>query len=431
MSHTSQQETVASFDELAARRMGRIRKYLRTHPRLVAITVVVIYLLGTLPSVILDASDGHPNETVVLLSTLGVGVALIFLRRAPMTVLCTIFALDALCILISSYGTGINGLGMMFALYMVATSYSAKRSIPLAILAGCFQIVLMVLVGFPDMGEYEIDPSDGISASTVAKIVIGVVAAFLIGFYVTAAAIGVYVRNARIHEAELNHWASQVSRLAQVQERNRIAREMHDVVAHSLSVMIALSDGARVVGKRDQTRAEEVLLELSGTGRAALADMRRMLGVLRHEEAGALEPQPTSGNLEQLLEGFRTAGLPLTYIYVGDPLPSDKVFELTVFRIIQESLTNSLRYARNVSAVQVRVERGKRQLRLEISDNGDATRVPSVGSGRGLRGMRERAALFEGTVDAGPASTGGWLVKATLQLPECSMKNETPQGTKE
>jgi len=239
------------------------------------------------------------------------------------------------------------------------------------------------------------------------------------------------VRNSRIHEAELNHWASQVSRLAQVQERNRIAREMHDVVAHSLSVMIALSEGARVVAKRDQGRADEVLNELSGTGRAALADMRRMLGVLRQEEAGDLAPQPTGGNVEQLLEGFRTAGLPVSFTHTGDPLPEDTTFQLTVFRIIQESLTNSLRYARNVSDVQVRLERRRDELRMEIMDNGDATRVPSIGSGRGLRGMRERAALFDGTVDAGPLASGGWIVKAVLKLPECSLQNETKKAVNE
>lgn len=400
MSNLSLQESVASFDELAAKRMGRVRRYLRTHPRLVSVGVVIFYLLGTLPGVLLMADMPGNHGLVLLLITLATAGTLLFRRRAPMTVLCIVFALECISILDVGSVYGAEGLGMMIALYMVATSYSARRSIPLAILAGSFQMVLMVLVGFPDMSGMEIDPSDGISESTLAIVIIGVFAAFLIGFYVTAAAIGVYIRNARIHEAELNHWASQVSRLAQVQERNRIAREMHDVVAHSLSVMIAL------------------------------ADMRRMLGVLREGEGGDLAPQPTSGGIEHLLEGFRAAGLPLTYTYVGEPLPDDKAFALTIFRIIQESLTNSLRYARNVSDVQVRLERGRHQVRLEIMDNGDATRVPSVGSGRGLRGMRERAELFDGTVDAGPVASGGWIVKAMLQLPECSAKNGNQKAAK-
>ncbi|UXN32438.1 ATP-binding protein [Glutamicibacter sp. M10] len=99
--------------------------------------------------------------------------------------------------------------------------------------------------------------------------------------------------------------------------------------------------------------------------------------------------------------------------------------------MIQESLTNSLRYARNVSDVRVRLERRRDELRLEVMDNGDATRVPSVGSGRGLRGMRERAALFDGTVEAGPVASGGWIVKAVLKLPECSVNNEKQKTAKE
>lgn len=431
MSQPTLQETVVSFDELAAKRMGRIRRYLRTHPRLVVIGAVVIYLLLTLPGVLVVAATPESNATGLLVVTLAVSAALLYRRRAPMTVIILVFFFECLALVIAGPQGGLGGVGMIIALYTVATSYSAKRTIPLSILAGSFQTVLMVLMGFPDMTGMEFDPQDGIDETIFTRVIIAVSGSFIIGFYIAAAAVGMNVRNARIHEAELNHWASQVSVLAQVQERNRIAREMHDVVAHSLSVMIALSEGARVVAKRDQARADEVLNELSGTGRAALADMRRMLGVLRQEESGELAPQPTGGNVEQLLEGFRTAGLPVTYTHTGDPLPEDTTFQLTVFRIIQESLTNSLRYARNVSDVQVRLEQRRGELRMEIMDNGDATRVPSIGSGRGLRGMRERAALFGGTVDAGPVASGGWIVKAVLQLPECSLQNENRKAVKE
>ncbi len=431
MTQQTLQETVASFDALTAKRMGRLRLYLRTHPRLVVVGVVVIYLLITLPSVLIMAAMPDTNATGLLVVTLAVGAALLYRRKAPMTVIILVFVFECVALVIAGPQGGLGGVGMMIALYTVATSYSAKRTIPLAILAASFQTVLMVLMGFPEMTDMDLDQSDGIDETTFSRILIGVAGSFIIGFYISAAVLGLIVRNARIHEAELNHWARQVSTLAQLQERNRIAREMHDVVAHSLSVMIALSEGARVVAKRDQTRADEVLNELSGTGRAALADMRRMLGVLRQNETGELEPQPTGGNVEQLLEGFRTAGLPITFTQTGGALPEDTTFQLTVFRMIQESLTNSLRYARNVSDVRVRLERRRDELRLEVMDNGDATRVPSVGSGRGLRGMRERAALFDGTVEAGPVASGGWIVKAVLKLPECSVNNEKQKTAKE
>lgn len=421
MSQTSLQEPVVSFDELAAKRMGRVRRYLRTHPRVVVVGTVVIYFFLALPNTVMMAYLPNVPPALYLLLTVAIGLALLWRRKAPLTVLCVIFVLEFVGILLAGQSGGMGGVGMAIALYSVGTSYSGRRAIPIALLAGCFQLLMMVLMGYPDLTDLTVESdAENIDDAAASGILIGITGGFLIGIYAAAAAIGTNVRNARIHEAELNHWASQVSRLAQVQERNRIAREMHDVVAHSLSVMIALSEGARVVGRRDQERSEQVLKELSGTGRAALSDMRRMLGVLRQSETEELELKPTGGSLDQMLEGFRVAGLPLTFTYTGEPLPEDTTFQLTVFRIIQESLTNSLRYAHNVSDVQVRMERCSSQVRIEIIDDGDATRVPSVGTGQGLRGMRERVALFGGTVNAGPVAQGGWIVKATLQMPEHS-----------
>lgn len=421
MSQTSLQEPVVSFDELAAKRMGRVRRYLRTHPRVVVVGTVVIYFFLALPNTVMMAYLPNVPPALYLLLTVAIGLALLWRRKAPLTVLCVIFVLEFVGILLAGQSGGMGGVGMAIVLYSVGTSYSGRRAIPIALLAGCFQLLMMVLMGYPDLTDLTVESdAENIDDAAASGILIGITGGFLIGIYAAAAAIGTNIRNARIHEAELNHWASQVSRLAQVQERNRIAREMHDVVAHSLSVMIALSEGARVVGRRDQERSEQVLKELSGTGRAALSDMRRMLGVLRQSEIEELELKPTGGSLDQMLEGFRVAGLPLTFTYTGEPLPEDTTFQLTVFRIIQESLTNSLRYAHNVSDVQVRMERCSSQVRIEIIDDGDATRVPSVGTGQGLRGMRERVALFGGTVNAGPVAQGGWIVKATLQMPEHS-----------
>ncbi len=194
---------------------------------------------------------------------------------------------------------------------------------------------------------------------------------------------------------------------------------MHDVVAHSLSVMIALSDGASVVLKRDPQRAGEVLAELSATGRHALADMRRVIGVLRTGDDAPLEPQPAVDSMEKMLEGFTVAGLPLRFTQSGPPLPKDATFQLTVYRIIQESLTNVLRYGRNVTRVGVLVEREGDDVTIRVSDDGtqQGGRREGVGSAQGIRGMGERAALFDGTLAAGPAAEGGWSVVATLKIP--------------
>ena len=170
MSQPTLQETVVTFDELAAKRMGRIRRYLRTHPRLVVIGAVVIYLLLTLP---------------------GVLAALLYRRRAPMTVIILVFIFECLALVIAGPQGGLGGVGMIIALYTVATSYSAKRTIPLSILAGSFQTVLMVLMGFPDMEGMELDPSDGIDEAVFSRIIIGISGSFVIGFYIAAAAVGI------------------------------------------------------------------------------------------------------------------------------------------------------------------------------------------------------------------------------------------------
>jgi signal transduction histidine kinase len=205
-----------------------------------------------------------------------------------------------------------------------------------------------------------------------------------------------------------------------VQERNRIAREMHDVVAHSLTVMIALSDGAARALDRDPEKARAVLGELSRTGRAALADMRRVLGVLR-ADGGAVGREPTPAGLQALVDGFRAAGLPVVLTQEGESLPDDAAFQLAVFRIVQESLTNVLRYARGVGRVDVLVARDGGHVRVRVENDGGAApdgTQPDVGTGGGLAGMRERAAIFGGSLSAGPRPGGGWCVEAQLNWTE-------------
>lgn len=185
--------------------------------------------------------------------------------------------------------------------------------------------------------------------------------------------------------------------------------------------MISLSDGAAVVVKKDPERAGEVLGELSRTGRTALADMRRVLGVLRDDsgDPAPLAPLVSGHNLSELLDGFRTAGLPLHYSHTGPALPEDPAFQLTVYRIVQESLTNVLRYGRSLSQVDVQIVRDGDAVTIDVRDDGrgarDAgTEEVALGTGQGIAGMRERAGIYAGTVDAGPGMNGGWRVHAVL-----------------
>jgi signal transduction histidine kinase len=204
--------------------------------------------------------------------------------------------------------------------------------------------------------------------------------------------------------------------IAAADERTRIARELHDIVSHSLSVVITLADAAALVGRADPDRGAEAMTEVSEVGRRALTDMRAMLGVLRTDEPAArLAPQPGIGEIGALIEQIRTTGLVVDLSAAGAPFPLGAAAGLTVYRIVQEALTNTLRHAAATRAA-VTITYGYPGVRLRVTDDGTAAAGPARpgDTGHGLDGMRERAALHGGTLRAGPVAGGGWLVEATL-----------------
>lgn len=407
--------TEGGFDELSAQRIGWLRRFMRAHPALVNAAVLLLYFLLTATSLTDSGLSKHWPTVVLLVLT---GAVLAFRRRWPMLVLVAVVLLDSAATLLDSSYFGGNP-GVWIALYTASTKYAARRMFILMALITALQGLIFVIVGMPALFTESVEDQAVLADLGGRSLTIALFLAFVLGTNIAAVAIGAVIRNQRLHEAELNNWAKRVQTLARVRERARIAREMHDVVAHSLSVMIALSDGAAVVLKRDPERAGQVLGELSSTGRRALGDMRRVIGVLRTGDGVPLEPQPAAGSFEQMLAGFKVAGLPLRYTASGPPLPEDATFQLTVYRIIQESLTNVLRYGRNVSVVQVGVDRKGEDVTVSIHDDGTAqeARRELIGSAQGIRGMKERTALFDGTLHAGPASRGGWSVVAKLKLP--------------
>lgn len=208
-------------------------------------------------------------------------------------------------------------------------------------------------------------------------------------------------------------------------ERSRIAREMHDIVAHSLSVIIAQADGGRYAAKVNPEMAEKTLTTISETGRAALADMRRLLGVLREDPNGDPDddsvlrsPQPAAGDIQSLVDSMRTSGVRVSLVRMGTPRQLPPGAGLTLYRICQESLTNILKHAGPDPTVTVVQSWGRDSVRLEIEDDGRGAASTSDGAGMGLLGMRERAALFGGTVKSGPRQGGGFRVELDLPLPE-------------
>jgi signal transduction histidine kinase len=203
-------------------------------------------------------------------------------------------------------------------------------------------------------------------------------------------------------------------RRAAAEERRRIAREMHDLVAHSMSVMVVQAGGARRILDRDPARALEAAERIERTGREALAEMRHLLGVLHPgEEARALAPQPTLAELDALITRARAAGLPVLLYEDGERRPLPAGLDLAAYRIVQEALTNALKYSGG-AATEVTVTWGSLELAIEVRDRG-RRRVARDG-GHGLVGMRERVRVYGGELETGPARGGGWRVRATLPL---------------
>jgi len=204
---------------------------------------------------------------------------------------------------------------------------------------------------------------------------------------------------------------------ATAEERARIARELHDVVAHSVSVMVVQASGVRRLLKDEQHRERDALLSVEQIGRQALTEMRRMLGVMRTAEeqpAAALTPQPGLQHLERLIAQVREAGLPVTLRVEGNRPELSPGVDLSAYRIVQEGLTNALKHSKGAHA-EVIVRYVDTSVQLEIVDDGTGSPNGDT-NGHGLVGMRERVALYGGTLEAGPRDGGGFVLRAELPV---------------
>ena len=207
--------------------------------------------------------------------------------------------------------------------------------------------------------------------------------------------------------------AEEEAREAVADERSRIARELHDVVAHSVSVMTVQAGAVRRLLTPEQEREREALLTVEQTGRQALAEMRRLLGVLRQEgETASLAPQPGIATLGALVAQVRDAGLPVELTYEGEQVSLPPGVDLSAYRIVQEALTNTLKHAGPAHA-WVRVRYGQDEVEVEVANDG---RSENGGDGHGLVGMRERVALCGGRLTAGPRVGGGYTISARLPV---------------
>ncbi|MFF4034611.1 sensor histidine kinase [Streptomyces sviceus] len=227
-------------------------------------------------------------------------------------------------------------------------------------------------------------------------------------------------RNARLEKER-----EAQAKVAVAAERARIARELHDVVAHNVSVMVVQADGAAYVLDAAPDQAKKALETISSTGRQALAEMRRLLGVLRtgeHQEGGEYVPQPDVEQIEDLVEQCRGSGLPVDFKIEGTPRPLPSGVELTAYRIVQEALTNTRKHGGPNAGASVRLVYFDDGLGLLVEDDGKGAphelyeEGGADGAGHGLIGMRERVGMVGGTLDAGPRPGGGFRISALLPL---------------
>jgi signal transduction histidine kinase len=213
-------------------------------------------------------------------------------------------------------------------------------------------------------------------------------------------------RLARIRRQRTRTERVETARLAVLEERARIAREMHDIVAHSLAVIVRQAEGGALVASRDTGRAVQAFGTIAGTGRDALAEMRGLLGVLRDPGASQPDPQPGLLELPQLVAGVRDTGLDVQLVECGEPFAIAPAAELAIYRVVQEGLTNVVKHAGTSAHVLVRLDWRDAQLTAEVGDDGGGRPAALPGTGAGLQGLRDRLAAVGGSFSAEPHGSG-------------------------
>jgi signal transduction histidine kinase len=378
---------------------------------------LLIYVSSLPPEV---AASDEPSPDVGLPGTLPwflvftVDVAMVaplaFRRKYPLTVAYTVLVVS---IPHSALQLGFSSaLAGMIALYS-AVVYAGRRQ------GALYVLILVIVSGLQLVLQREPD--------------IVVVSLFLAFALALCWVLGEFVGARRAYQSEvearlhlLETERDQAARIAVGEERSRIARELHDVVAHAVSVMVVQADGASYAITSNPAMAARALNTISETGRGALAELRRLLDVLRNEDGDGEPrvPQPNAEALVELAERCRSSGLAVDLDINEDLGDLPAGVSLGVYRIVQESLTNALKHAGRGAKASVRVHRNGDVMEIEVTDDGagranslvKASAAADVPGGNGLIGMRERAHVFGGSLDVGPAAGGGWRVSAKLPI---------------
>ncbi|MFJ7906700.1 histidine kinase [Kitasatospora sp. NPDC096204] len=397
----------------------RLRQADRDHPwALDAAVVAAVFLLFCLPDLFPGHVDGGPREHRIVLTRLplpqtlalqaGLVLPLLWRRRRPTAAFAAIMAVF---VLQWSLDVGLRAdAALLVALYSLALHGRLRH-----LAWSCAAMTVAV-------APVAVAVSGG-------GLPVGDALFFLFSAATAAVALGIAVRVRRAQLAGLRERAARLeverdqrSRLAAATERARMAREMHDIIGHNLSVIVTLADGGAYAAQATPERGREALLLIGDTSRQALGELRRMLGVLRDQgdQTAEYTPQPGIADLDGLCARIRAAGPQVVYTAAGALGRLDRGVQLMAYRIVQEALTNTLKHAGPETRAHVTLTVDAERLRVRVEDTGSPGgsrwHGRTHGYGHGLAGMRERAALYGGTVTAGPTPGAGWAVEAVLDL---------------
>jgi signal transduction histidine kinase len=353
--------------------------------------VLLAIVFGALtPAVPVHHGYRHADVLAVAMAVLS-ALALTFRRRAPLVTWAASLA-PMLVYQARGYEGGPALLAPLVAIYTIALTQPRRRSLALGILTGMLMATARV---------------------TFSNEAVGTLVTDAIGFIGAAVFLGWAVASRRAYVAEMQNRAQRAERL-------RIARELHDAVAHSIATINVQAGAAEHVIARHPEQAAEALAVIKETSKHALAELREVLGVLR-EDAGAQPRAPAAGlaQLEALLERTRGAGLDVQLEVEGQQITLPTAVDLAAYRIVQESLTNVARHSGSPTA-RVKVTYGRTGLALSVSDDGRGDQAFTEGAGQGITGMRERAQALGGSLEAGPRPDGGFEVRVSLPLESAS-----------
>ncbi|MFF5477408.1 sensor histidine kinase [Streptomyces sp. NPDC012935] len=400
--------------------MQRLYDFLRRHPTWVdSFWAVLLFGISVVSVAVREEGGqdlpGTSSEAVVVPVLLLLGLVIALRRRMPERMLVLAIVVGLAQLVLNVAPTPVNFAFLVITYTVAATG--ARWASRLALGAG--------LCAAP-LAQTRWPEQDSSVLGNVALVI------FLTVPFALAWVLGDSIRTRRAYYEQLEERATRLEKEREAQakvavaaERARIARELHDVVAHNVSVMVVQADGAAYVLDSAPDQAKKALETISSTGRQALAEMRRLLGVLRtgeHQESGEYVPQPDVEQIDDLIQQCRSSGLPVDFKVEGTPRPLPSGVELTAYRIVQEALTNTRKHGGPNTGASVRLVYFDDGLGLLVEDDGKGAPHElyedggADGSGHGLIGMRERVGMVGGTLDAGPRPGGGFRISALLPL---------------